>query len=95
VANPKEPIPDRVSSTTAADTLRLADAQQSSNAIHTEAPMHPGSPDTELATPPISTRARRGPASTARSNSPLASRPRFTTGSGRHTFDRTLAEDGL
>ena len=90
-----EPILDRVNSIAAADTSRLADTQQSSGATHTEAPAHPGSPDAELATPPISTRARRGPAGTARSSSPLASRPRFTTGSGRHTFDRTLAEDGL
>ena len=43
--------------------------------------------------PAIGTKARRAAAGAGRSGSPLASRPRFTTGSGRHTFDKALAED--
>ena len=90
-----EPTPAQVSSGNAADASHVADPQQSSGATQSEAPVHPRLPDAELATPPISTRARRAPVGSARSGSPLASRPRFTTGSGRHTFDRALAEEGM
>ena len=93
-----ELFPGRGGSPSTVAAPQKADAQlqrDDTAAARSEAPTEPQSHQAGNGVQPtaVGMKARRVAAIAGRSSSPLASRPRFTTGSGRHTFDKALAED--